>query len=110
MKYNFSGTTFNDIVNWLNRQNRFGQFERDLINITPASVSADSVSEQTFTIKRISTDDSVIVEYTGAQTAGVGILSARVSAADTLAISFINPTGSAATPAAGDYRLIRLYA
>ena len=41
-----------------------------------------------------------------AQTAGVGIVGVRVSAADTLAIHFANFTGGALTPASGIHKLI----
>jgi hypothetical protein len=41
-----------------------------------------------------------------AQTAGVGLTGARVSAADTLALTFTNPTAGSLTPVASTYTVI----
>ena len=45
----------------------------------------------------------VTVAFNGAQTAGVGITDAYVSAADQLTIRFVNPTAGSVTPASGTY-------
>ena len=110
MKPRFVGTQFDEIVRFLKEWTRGLFLTRALIDITPASVAADSVSEQTFTVDRLSTNETVFVEYTGAQTAGILMISARVSAANTLAITFFNKTAGALTPASGEYRLIRMEA
>jgi hypothetical protein len=74
--------------------------------LTPASVGAATSAEQTFTVAGLVTTDIVIVEgNTGNAT---GIVGARVSAANTLAIKFVNPTAGALTPGAGTYRIIEL--
>lgn len=84
------------------------------IALTPAALGAGpSITEQTFigTAATASatqyfpaigllTTDIVVVTKAGAQTAAVGMLDARVSAADTLAIKFIASAGTP-TPAAG---------
>lgn len=90
---------------------KVGQFQ---ISMTPAALAAGpSVNEQTFlgtaatasatqyfpTIGLLTTD-VVVVTKPGAQTAAVGILDSRVSAADTLAIKFLATAGTP-TPAAG---------
>jgi hypothetical protein len=90
---------------------KVGQFQ---IQLTPAALGAGPlITEQTFigtaatasatqyfpTIGLLATD-VVIVTKAGAQTANVGILDSRVSAADTLAIKFLNTAGTP-TPAAG---------
>lgn len=108
MKPRFAGTQFEDIVRFLKQWTRGLFLTRDIIDITPAAVAAWTISEETFTVARLSTNETVFVEYTGAQTAGIGLVSARVSAANTLAISFINSTAGSLTPASGDYRLIRM--
>lgn len=72
------------------------------ISITPTAVSGTS-AEQTFTVVGLRTQDFVEVNFNGAQTTGVGIGNVRVSATDTLAITFTNATGGSATPAAGTY-------
>ena len=63
------------------------------VGINPASVSANTTAEQTFTVVGLTTDDQVIVSKP-TLTAGFGIVNARVSAANTLAITFINCTAS----------------
>lgn len=84
------------------------------IALTPAAlVAGPSIGEQTFvgTAATASTTqyfpaigllptDIVVVTKAGAQTAAVGILDARVSATDTLAIKFLATAGTP-TPAAG---------
>lgn len=84
------------------------------VSLTPAAlVTGPSVGEQTFvgtaatasttqyfpTIGLLTTD-IVVVTKPGAQTAAVGLLDARVSALDTLAIKFLATAGTP-TPAAG---------
>ena len=90
---------------------KVGEFK---ISLTPAALATGpSVNEQTFigtastasatqyfpTIGLLTTD-VVVVTKPGAQTAAVGILDSRVSAADTLAIKFLATAGTP-TPAAG---------
>jgi hypothetical protein len=63
-------------------------------------------AEQTFTVNGLKTTD-VIVSVTKPTTqAGLGIGGARVSAANTLAINFINATGSDITPTASEKYLV----
>ncbi len=74
------------------------------INITPASVAAASAPVQTFANTGIGLLPTDSVEVSPSSiTAGVGILSAYVSAADTLSVQFVNPTAGALTPPAGAY-------
>jgi hypothetical protein len=70
--------------------------------LTPASVAAATVAEQTFTVTGLTTADKVIVNPPAIGNA-TGIAGARVSAADTLAIRFVNPTAGALTPTSGSY-------
>ena len=75
------------------------------ISITPTALATGpSLGEETFSATGIGllTTDRVLVEYPGAQTAAVAIVSARVSAADTLAITFLATAGTP-TPAAGNH-------
>lgn len=74
-------------------------------SLTPASVAADTSAEQTFTVAGLTTADKVIVNGP-APVAGTGIVNARVSAADTLALTFMNATAGALTPAAGTYLVV----
>ena len=73
--------------------------------ITPAAVASAVAAEQTFTVTGLTTADTVVVNpvATGNATA---VASARVSAANTLAVTFINPTAGALTPAAGSWKIL----
>ena len=70
------------------------------ITLSPTSVAPNTVAEQTFANTGIGllTTDQVSVSKPTTQ-AGLGIVNCRVSAADTLAVAFINAT--AATNPAG---------
>jgi len=72
--------------------------------LTPAAVSGTQTT-QTFTIPGLLVNDFVNICLQGAQTTGVGIANAWVSAANVLSIQFTNSTGSSATPASGIYTL-----
>jgi len=73
--------------------------------LTPVSVLANTTAEQTFTINGLVVGDLISVYPTAAQTAGIGLVSARVSAANTLAVGFSNSTAGALTPVAGIYNV-----
>jgi len=60
--------------------------------LNPSNVPAASTSEQTFTVNGLTTDDTVIVNKPSL-TNGCGMIGARVSAANTLAISWVNVLG-----------------
>lgn len=72
--------------------------------INPASVSAATSAEQTFTVTGLRLNDQVVVTKPTA-TAGLGIVNARVSAADTLAITFMNATAGAIDAASETYTI-----
>ncbi|MCR4339645.1 MAG: hypothetical protein NUW01_07135 [Gemmatimonadaceae bacterium] len=65
------------------------------VTLSPAAV-APGTAEQTFTVTGLTTDDLVSVNKP-TQQANLGIAGCRVSAADTLAITFINAPGTAIT-------------
>lgn len=75
--------------------------------ITPASVAAATVAEQTFTVTGLTTADKVIVNP-AAIANSTGIAGVRVSAADTLAVRFSNPTAGALTPTAGTWAIVAI--
>lgn len=74
-------------------------------SLTPASVATIVVAEQTFTVTGLTTADKVVVNPPAISNA-TGIAGARVSAADTLAIRFVNPTAGSLTPTAGTYTVV----
>lgn len=73
-------------------------------SLTPVSVATITCVEQTFTVTGLAVGDSVTVSPPSI-TAGVAPVCARVSAANTLAITFCNPTAGALVPAAGVYQI-----
>jgi len=72
-------------------------------SITPAAVAANITAAQTFTVAGLETTDHVLVSCAAAQTAGLFIADARVSATNTLSVQFGNCTAGSLTPTAGAY-------
>jgi hypothetical protein len=72
------------------------------VTIDPASVATITTAEQTFTVTGLKVGDFVFVNKP-TNTTGVGICNARVSAADTLALSFVNPTAGGVDAASETY-------
>lgn len=77
--------------------------------LSPAQVAANTTAEQTFNVPglRLSSDFISAVSKPTAQ-AGLGIVGWRVSANDTLAITFSNNTGAGITPTASEDYLIQV--
>lgn len=73
-------------------------------SLNVASVAANTTAEQTFTVTGLKLRDLVMVNKPSAS-AGLGIVNARVSAADTLALTFVNATGSPIDPSAETYTI-----
>ena len=71
--------------------------------LTPTALTASTTTSQTFTVPGVQLNDVVAMQYNGAQTAGVGIGNAYVSALNVLTIVFTNSTAGTPTPAAGVY-------
>lgn len=65
--------------------------------LSPAIVNANTTAEQTFTVTGAAVGDVVVVNKPTAQ-AGLGIVGARVTATDTVGITFSNNTGVGITP------------
>lgn len=81
------------------REHRFGVFS---LTIDVASVATITTAEQTFTLKGVKAGDYVAVSKPSSTT-GVAVGSARVSATDTIAIQFVNPTAGAVDPVSETY-------
>lgn len=69
--------------------------------LSPISVAANTVAEQTFTVQGLQVGDFINVTKPTTQ-AGLGIVNARVSAANTLAIAYMNATAATITPTASE--------
>jgi hypothetical protein len=75
------------------------------ITFNPASVAANTTAEQTVTVPGVLPGDIVqVVKPT--LTAGLGIVNTRVSAANTVAIQFINNTAAPIDAAAEAYTFV----
>jgi hypothetical protein len=73
--------------------------------ITPAATAGAVSAEQTFTVTGLRTTDKVIVNpFAPSNSVNVG--GVRVSAANTLAVNFTNPTAGALTYPAGAWQVI----
>lgn len=78
--------------------------------ITPAASSAAiQTAEQTFTITGLLTTDTVYLNPPAAPTSLCPPVTARVSAANTLAIGFSTLTAAACTPTAGTYKIVAVH-
>ncbi len=79
-----------------------GQPMGEVVNLfptlSPSAVAANTTAEQTFTVTGLKTSDFVLSVSKPSAQAGLGIGNARVSAANTLALTFSNNTGSPITP------------
>jgi hypothetical protein len=75
------------------------------LTISPVAVSANTTAQQTFTLAGLLPGDVVSVVKPTHQ-AGLGLVGSRVTAADTLGITFSNNTGSSITPTAGETYLV----
>ncbi len=70
--------------------------------LTPVAVATITTAQQTFTLPGVKLGDAIFVTPPAHQ-AGVAAASARVTAADTVGIIFVNPTAGNVTPPAGEY-------
>ena len=77
--------------------------------VTPVSVAAATVAEQSFTVTGLQVTDMVLVSKPSVGNA-VGIVNARVSATNTLTVAYVNPTAAALTPVAETYQVYVLRA
>lgn len=76
------------------------------VALSPAIVAANTSAEQSFTVPGLKVGDSVDINKPTAQ-AGLIIGSCRVSAANTIAITFGNLTAAGITPTAAEVYLVR---
>lgn len=82
-------------------------FKRFTQVIDVASVAPATSAEQTFTVAGLLPGDVVTV-VKPSLTAGLDVGNVRVSAANTLAITFVNATAAAIDPAAETYILVAM--
>ena len=75
------------------------------VTLSPALIVLNTTAEQTFTVNGLLPGDMVFVNKPTTQ-AGLGIVGSRVSAANTLAITFSNNTAASITPTAAQTYLV----
>jgi hypothetical protein len=80
------------------------RFSLSSVSLDVGSVAANTTAEQTFTVPGLRVGDFVLVSKPSLS-AGLSVANARVSAANTLAITFGNHTASPIDPAAESYLL-----
>jgi hypothetical protein len=74
--------------------------------LTPAIVGANTSNEQTFNVPGLTVNDMILDVNKPTHQAGLSVGNVRVSAANTLAIQFVNNTAAGITPTAGEQYLI----
>lgn len=75
-------------------------------SLTPASVATVATAEQTFTVNGIQATDLTLLASYPARTNSVAPVECRASAANTIAITYVNPTAGNLTPPAGTYSFL----
>ncbi len=79
------------------------------VSLTPASVATIVAVEQALTVTGIlATDILVSASNTVAMATAVGAIAGHVSAANTIALAYVNPTAGALVPTPGTYNVVVL--
>jgi len=76
-------------------------------SFTPAAIAAASVSEQTFALTGVVVSDKILVNGPAPGT-NPALVHARVSTADQVALTFLNPTAGTATPTSGTFSVVAI--
>lgn len=85
----------------------FSELRKYSQSLDVASVATNTSAEQTFTVTGlVAATDVVLSVIKPTATAGLGIVGWRVSADNTLAITFMNTTAGALDPAAETYTIV----
>jgi uncharacterized protein YijF (DUF1287 family) len=75
------------------------------VTFNPASVATATTAEQSLTVTGLAVGDMVFWQKP-TNTAGVGVVNMRVSAANTLQVTFVNPTAGAVDAASETWTLL----
>jgi hypothetical protein len=79
------------------------------VSLTPASVATIVCAEQAITVTGVlATDVLVYASNSVAMATAVGAITGHVSAANTIALGYCNPTAGALVPTAGTYNVVVL--
>lgn len=72
----------------------------------PAAVATITTAEQTVTVTGVKVGDIVLAYNKPTNTTGAMPVNARVSAADTIAVTFVNPTAGSVNPASESWTFV----
>lgn len=75
-------------------------------SLSPAEVATVVAAEQDFTVAGLAVGDIVVVNGPANSTA-TALCGARVKAANTLSLTYVNPTAGALTPTAGTFTILQ---
>lgn len=87
--------------------NSFPKVQTYSVTMDVTNVGANTTSEQTVTVTGLETTDIVYVNKPS-HSSGLGVVNARVSAANTLAITFQNTTGAGIDPGSETYLVVAI--
>lgn len=76
------------------------------VTLSPSSVAANTTAEQTFTVPGLLASDVILDVTKPTAQAGLGVVGTRVTAANTLGITFSNNTASPIVPTASQVYLV----
>lgn len=76
------------------------------LTLDPASVATITAAEQDFTVPGVLASDMVLVFSMTTATAGLSVGGYRVKAANTVSVTFVNPTAGALNAASGNFKLM----
>ena len=76
------------------------------LTLNPVSVATITAAEQDFTVPGVLAGDIIVYFGMTTATAGLGVAGYRVKAANTISVTFVNPTAGAIDAAAGNFKLL----
>jgi hypothetical protein len=76
------------------------------LTLDPANIATITCAEQDFTVPGVLASDIILTFNMTTATAGLGVAGYRVKAANTISVTFVNPTAGAINAAAGNFRLL----
>lgn len=78
------------------------------VTYDPASIAANTTAEDAVTVTGVAAGDEILAVVKPTLTAGVAPVHARVSAADTVQVTWVNATAGAVDPGSETYKFIVL--
>ena len=79
------------------------------VTLSPVAVAANTTAAQSLTVSGLAVGDIVLKVDKPTAQAGLGIVGSRVSAANTLSLTFVNATSSSITPTASESYVITVH-